>query len=109
MSASSGCPTASWKSTPPIPGASTTEVSPAGAGSASSIVIARRAATSAVADGGLASMNSAPARPAGPWNPVWIVASRPATADTESRTRGRISSTHRPSLVAISRRWTESA
>ena len=69
MSASSGCPTASWKSTPPIPGASTTAVSPAGAGTASSIVIARRAATSAVAEGGLASMNSAPARPAGPVEP----------------------------------------
>jgi hypothetical protein len=67
-------------------------------------VIALRAATSAVADGGLASMNSAPARPAGPWNPVWIVPSRPATAETVSRTRGRTSSTHRPSLVAISRR-----
>src|SRR5262245_21737754 len=108
MSASSGCPTASWNSTPPMPGASTTAVSPAGAGAASSIVIARRAATSAVAAGGLASMNSAPASPAGPWNPVWMFPSRPATAFTDRRTRGRISSTHRPSLVATSTRWTES-
>ena len=91
-----------------MPGARTTGISPAGAGPASSIVTARFAATSAVAAGGCSSKNSTPARPAGPWNPVWMTPSRPATTCTPSRIRGRDSSTQRPSDVAITTRWTES-
>ena len=105
---SSGWPTASWNSTPPMPGASTTVISPAGAGIESSIVTARRAATSAVARGGCRSTNSVPLHAAGPWNPVWMFPSRAATTCATSRMRGRASSTHRPSDVAISTRWSES-
>src|SRR4030065_521050 len=60
----SGWPTASWNSTPPIPGASTTGISPAGAGIESSIATARRAAIRAGPPGGGASMNLDAGRPA---------------------------------------------
>ena len=91
-----------------MPGASTTVISPAGAGIESSIVTARLAATSATSRGGFASTNSTPAHAAGPWKPVWIVSSRFATTWETRRMRGRASSTQRPSLDAIRRRCKES-
>ena len=72
------------------------------------MVTARRAATSAVACGGCRSTNSIPLHAAGPWNPVWMFPSRAATTWATRRIRGRDSSTHRPSDVAISTRWSES-
>ena len=91
-----------------MPGASTTVISPAGAGIESSIVTARRAATSAVARGGCRSTNSVPLHAAGPWNPVWMFPSRAATTCATRRIRGRDSSTHSPSDVAIKTRCSES-
>jgi hypothetical protein len=107
-SASSGWPTASWNSTPPQPFATTTAISPAGAGIESSIVTARPAARSAVTRGGCASRNSTPAQAAGPSQPVWITSPRFATTCATRRIRGRSSSIHLPSEAAISRRCRES-
>ena len=91
-----------------MPGASTTAISPAGAGIESSIVTARLAATVAVAAGVCSSTNSTPAHAAGPWNPVWMSSPRLATTCATRRIRGRSSSTQRPSEAAISRRCNES-
>ena len=101
-SASSPWPQASWNSTPPPPGPTTTGMVPLGAGRAFSLVRARRAARRAMSDTSQASKSSNPSVRPAVSRPVCIPVSPAATHDTENRVRTWSSAASRPSLLATS-------
>jgi len=73
LSASRGCPTASWTSTPPHPFCITTSILPAGASFASSIAIDSRAAARATSSGVTSSNISKPEWRLRRSRPMWRV------------------------------------
>ena len=100
-SASSPCPQASWKSTPPPPGPTTTGISPLGAGTESNLVTALAAALSATSSTFVSSNNSNPTVLPTDSLPVCIPASPAATQETEKELLICLSPVKRPSLFAI--------
>ena len=98
--ASSPCPQASWKITPPKPLSMTTGIFPAGQGFAPSMVMAIRAASLAVSSTLIWSKSSKPTEPPGPRCPLCFSVAEDATASTVKRLRTRLSSAQTPSELA---------
>ena len=107
-SASRPCPTASWKSTPPQPLLTITGIGPAGAGIASSILIAPFAVSRPSSSGVNASYSSRPVCPPRARRPIWRTPPRSAVTATVNWTIRRSSSARMPSELAITTRWTMS-
>ncbi len=98
-------PLDSWNSTPPLPAAITTGISPAGAGRLASMLTARSAALRATSSGGNSSSSSNPFERPGPSKPVWTTPSRTATTCTVKRVRTRSSEVVNPSELAMNTCW----
>ena len=98
--ASSPCPQASWKMTPPKPLSMTTGIFPAGQGFAPSMVMAILAASLAVSSTLIWSKSSKPTEPPGPRCPLCFSVAEDATASTVKRLRTRLSSAQTPSELA---------
>ena len=94
-------PTASCSRIPGQPGASTTGIGPAGAGTASSSVTAMRAASLAKYSGDFSAKNSGPSRPPPPALPSRRTPLSLAMALTRIENSGCTSSTSTPSELAI--------
>ena len=99
-SASSPWPHASWNSTPPLPRLMTTGIVPDGAGRASSLVVAIRAASRASASTSTRSNVSNPTVWPTDWKPVCIPVSPSATTLIRDMQRVIASSVSTPSVLA---------
>ena len=101
--ASRECPQASWKITPPKPPSITTGITPAGHGSACSMVTARLAAIRACSATSTRPSNSSkPIIAPGDALPDWLSPLPSATAEQAMRVYTRRSPVNSPSLLAIS-------